>query len=70
MTIDQYIANITNRYRMNNATEHTFRGDLQQLIETIVPDVRATKASTPIAVIPVRFYWVLLCIVIAQPKKL
>ena len=43
MTIDQYIANITNRYRLGNATEHTFRGDLQQLIETIVPDVRATN---------------------------
>ncbi len=25
------------------STEHTFRGDLQQLIETIVPDIRATN---------------------------
>jgi hypothetical protein len=43
MTIDQYINNINQRYRQANATEHTFRGDLQQLIESLVPDVRATN---------------------------
>src|SRR5690554_468342 len=43
MTIDQYIANIAQRYKLGNATEHTFRGDLQQLIETIVPEIRATN---------------------------
>ena len=43
MTISQYIDNIANRYKHGNATEHTYRGDLQQLIESIVPDVRATN---------------------------
>lgn len=43
MTIQQYIANINQRYQLGNATEHTFRGDLQQLIEHLVPDIRATN---------------------------
>lgn len=43
MTIDQYIANINNRFQLGNASEHTFRGDLQQLLESVVPDIRATN---------------------------
>ncbi len=43
MTLSEYIENINKRYRLGNATEHTFRGDLQQLIESLVPDVRATN---------------------------
>jgi len=43
MTIAQYIDNINKRYQLGNATEHTFRGDLQQLIESLVPDIRATN---------------------------
>ncbi len=43
MTIDQYIHNINKRYTLGNATEHTFRGDLQQLIESLVPTIRATN---------------------------
>ena len=43
MTIQQYIDNINQRYRLGNATEHTFRGDLQQLIESLVSDIRATN---------------------------
>ena len=43
MTIDQYLANINNRYKQGNATEHTFRGDLQTLIETLVSDIVATN---------------------------
>jgi predicted helicase len=43
MTIDQYIQNINNRYKRGNATEHTFRGDLQQLLESLVPDIVATN---------------------------
>lgn len=33
MTLEQYIENINKRYQQGNATEHTFRGDLQQLLE-------------------------------------
>jgi len=43
MTIDNYIDNINKRYKLGNATEHTFRGDLQSLIESLVPEVRATN---------------------------
>ncbi len=43
MTIQEYISNIQKRYKLGNATEHTFRGDLQQLIESIAPDISATN---------------------------
>ena len=43
MTIHEYITNLNKRYQLGNATEHTFRGDLQQLIESIVKDVSATN---------------------------
>lgn len=43
MTTAQYIDNINKRYKLGNATEHTFRGDLQQLIESLVPAIRATN---------------------------
>lgn len=43
MTIEQYIDNINQRYTLGNATEHTFRGDLQQLIESLVSEIRATN---------------------------
>jgi predicted helicase len=43
MTLLQYIDNINQRYKLGNATEHTFRGDLQQLLESMVPTIRATN---------------------------
>lgn len=43
MTLQQYLDSINQRCKLGNATEHTFRGDLQQLIESIVPQVRATN---------------------------
>lgn len=43
MTLNQYIENINKRYKLGNATEHSFRGDLQQLIESINPEIRATN---------------------------
>ncbi|MEI6755321.1 MAG: type ISP restriction/modification enzyme, partial [Paludibacter sp.] len=43
MTLDQYIDNINQRYKAGSATEHTFRGSLEQLIESIVPKVKATN---------------------------
>ena len=41
--ISQYIATINNRFQLGNATEHSFRGDLAQLIEIIIPDITATN---------------------------
>ena len=43
MTIEQYIESINKRYKLGNATEHTFRGDLQLLIETLLPEISATN---------------------------
>ena len=43
MTIQQYIDNLNQRYKLGNATEHTFRGDLQTLIESVVPNIQATN---------------------------
>ena len=43
MTLNQYIRKLDERYKPGNSTEHTFRGDLQQLIEELVPEVRATN---------------------------
>ena len=43
MTIVEYIESLHKRYKLGNATEHTFRGDLQQLLESVVPDIRATN---------------------------
>lgn len=43
MTISHYLDQINQRYKLGNATEHTFRGDLQQLLEGLVPSVRVTN---------------------------
>ncbi len=43
MTISQYTESINKRYKLGNSTEHTFRGDLQQLLESIVPKIAATN---------------------------
>src|SRR5690554_4563341 len=43
MTLEDYIDNLDQRYRLGNATEHTYRGDLQQLLESLVQTIRATN---------------------------
>ncbi len=43
MTITQYIENLNKRYILGNATEHTFRGDLQQLLESLVIGISVTN---------------------------
>ena len=43
MTLESYVDNLNQRYKLGNATEHTYRGDLQQLLETLLPDVRVTN---------------------------
>ena len=43
MTLEQYIQNVNSAYKRGTATEHTYRGDLSKLIESIVPDVIATN---------------------------
>lgn len=43
MTIHDYITAINKRYQQGNATEHTYRGELQQLLETLEPNISATN---------------------------
>ncbi|TAF65020.1 MAG: DNA methyltransferase [Cytophagales bacterium] len=49
MTLEQYIQNINAAYKRGTATEHTYRGDLKQLIESMVPDIAATNEPKRIA---------------------
>ena len=43
MKVKEYIESINRRYKLGNATEHTYRGDLQNLIESLQPNVKATN---------------------------
>lgn len=43
MDIRSYISNISKSYSSGRATEHTYRGDLAQLIEAIIPGIKATN---------------------------
>jgi len=43
MTLEQYIDSINKRYKLGFTTEHSFRGDLQQLLESLVPEIKATN---------------------------
>src|SRR5690606_6450131 len=43
MNLNDYILSIDKRFRLGNSTEHSFRGDLQQLLETLIPTIRATN---------------------------
>jgi len=49
MTLEQYINNLNQRYQLGNTTEHTFRGDLQQRLETVSPNFNILfQCSSPI----------------------
>jgi predicted helicase len=43
MTIQQYLDLIQKQFKLGNATEHTFRGYLSQLIEAMAPHIVATN---------------------------
>ncbi|WP_332914325.1 hypothetical protein [Algoriphagus boritolerans] len=43
MTTVDYLSALNSRYRLGNATEHTFRGDLQNLLESLAPGISATN---------------------------
>ena len=49
MTIQEYIGNISKRYKTGISTEHSYRSDLQNLLESIVPDVLVTNEPAHIA---------------------
>jgi hypothetical protein len=50
MTLEQHINNLNQRYQLGNATEHTFRGDLQQLLESVV--VKPRFELSPLLISP------------------
>jgi len=43
MSISKYIDRINQQYKLGHATEHSYRGDLAELIKTIVPEVIVTN---------------------------
>lgn len=43
MTVEQYIEKINTRYKTGISREHSYRGDLQNLIEAICPEVLVTN---------------------------
>jgi predicted helicase len=43
MQISEYIRIVNQRYQAGNATEHSYRGDLQQLLQSLLPDVDITN---------------------------
>jgi predicted helicase len=46
MTLHQYIEIINNKFQLGNASEHTYRGKLEDLLETLVPEIKATNEPT------------------------
>jgi hypothetical protein len=49
MTISEYIDRIRTRYKAGISTEHSYRGDLQNLLESIAKDVLITNEPTMVA---------------------
>jgi len=49
MTIQQYIDKVNTLYKTGNAREHSYRGDLQNLIMAILPEVLVTNEPARVA---------------------
>lgn len=49
MTVSEYIDKISSRFRTGISTEHSYRGDLQNLLESIAPDVTVTNEPSRVA---------------------
>ena len=49
MTIQQYISKINTLHKTGNAREHSYRGDLQNLIMAILTDVLVTNEPARVA---------------------
>ncbi|TAH42925.1 MAG: DNA methyltransferase [Bacteroidetes bacterium] len=49
MTLDEYIKTIGTRYKTGISTEHSYRGDLQSLLESILPGVLVTNEPSRVA---------------------
>jgi very-short-patch-repair endonuclease len=49
MSINEYIDKVNTRFRAGISTEHSYRGDLQNLLESIATDVLVTNEPTRVA---------------------
>ena len=49
MTIQEYIKNINNRFISGISTEHSYRGDLQTLLESLLPELMVTNEPSRIS---------------------
>lgn len=43
MNIQKYIENVSALFNSGNSTEHSYRGDLQQLLTSLLKDVSVTN---------------------------
>jgi hypothetical protein len=43
MNFSDYVQDVNKRYIKGDAREHTYRGSLQNLLETIIPNIQATN---------------------------
>lgn len=48
LTIQEYLKKVGERYKLGNATEHSYRGDLERLISSLVSDVVVTNEPSRI----------------------
>ena len=48
MVFQQYIDNLNRLYKTGNAREHSFRGDLQTLLSTLLTEILVTNGPTRI----------------------
>lgn len=49
MTIQSYLDTLNLRYKTGISREHTYRGDLQTLLMTILPDILVTNEPARVA---------------------
>lgn len=49
MTIAEYLSHVNTLYITGNAREHSYRGDLQTLISTILPDILVTNEPAKVS---------------------
>ena len=43
MKVSEYIEKVNNSNKLGNTSEHCFRGDLQQLLKTLLPNLSVTN---------------------------
>lgn len=44
MTIEQYLSKVNELYKTGNARKNSYRGDLQNLLSTLLPEISLTES--------------------------